>query len=176
MSRICFSMRHWKSGPRRAFSSAQNLGRYVIRNLDGTGSGCICGRSARSFRGADEICTALELRTHLADLQSDGNGRPALDAYDLDRATFGRSVFTYSSACARSHRRIWTVLGNWISARRTRNESCRDRPWNGDHPGSERVIGIADPINHSPSSTVGHASRPYLPGWNCDHAGRNRTL
>src|SRR5207302_6272101 len=158
------------------FLKHETLRLYVIRNVDRTGCGCICRRATRPFRRADEICSALELRTHMADLQSGGNGRAALDAYDCDRPTFGGSVFTNSNARARSHRELWTLLGNWVRAGRLRNESSWDRSWNGDHPGTERVIGVADPITHSQSSTFAHTSRPHLPGWNCDYAGGNRSL
>src|SRR6266571_7576040 len=71
---------------------------------------------------------------------------------------------------------LWTMLGNWIRADWLRNESSRDRSRNGDHPGTERVIGITDPITHSQSSTVSHISRPHLPGWSCDYAGGDRIL
>src|SRR6266496_571508 len=176
MLRIYFSMQRWKSGRSRALLKPETLRCYVIRNLYRAGCGCTWGRAPRTFRRADEICTALELRKYMADFQSGGNGRPALDAYDCDRPTFEGSVFTYSNVCARSHRGLWTMLGNWIRADRLRNESSRDRSRNGDHPGTERVIGITDPITHSQSSTVSHISRPHLPGWNCDYAGGDRIL
>src|SRR6266481_3819958 len=98
----------------------------------------------------------------MADLQSGGNGRDALDFDHRDRATLGRSVFTHSSAGARSHRKLWTLLGNWIGAGRAGDEPSRDRSRHGDHPGIERVPGIADSVTHPHTSAVAHTARAYV--------------
>src|SRR5436305_9791529 len=169
-------MRRWKSGHCRVVLFPRNSDTYVIRNLDGAGCGCICGYAARRLCRSHEVCAALELRTHMANLRFSWDGRTPLAVHGRDRAALGRSVLPYVDIGARPHHRLWSVLGNRIGARRLRHESSRDWSWDGDHPGLERVIGITDSTTYSYPSALAHSSGPNVLGWHRDYAGGNRLV